>query len=132
MEEVAQRELHNVYSFPKIIRQKKSRKMSLAGHVARMEEESKMYTVLLREPERKRPFGRPRRRWEDLIKMILGRLAGGVEWIRLGLNRDWWRAVVNTTTDLRVLSPRSYLDLFVRIANKSENSTGSLYLTRMY
>jgi hypothetical protein len=54
MEEVAQRELHNVYSFPKIIRQIKSRKMSLAGHVARMEEESKMYTVLLREPERKR------------------------------------------------------------------------------
>jgi hypothetical protein len=42
---------------------------------------------------------------EDLIRMILGRLAAGVEWIQLDLNRD--RAVVNTAMDLRVLAPRS-------------------------
>jgi hypothetical protein len=55
-------ELHNLYSSPDIIRQVKSRRMRWAGHVARMEEERKVYKVLVVKPEGKRPLGRPRRK----------------------------------------------------------------------
>jgi hypothetical protein len=46
--------------------------MRLAGHVAGMGEERKVYSVLVGKPEGKKPFGRPRRRWEDEIRMDLG------------------------------------------------------------
>jgi hypothetical protein len=47
-------------------------------------------------PEGKRPLERPRRKWEDGIRMGIGRSAvGGVEWIWSGSGRDWWRAVMN-------------------------------------
>jgi len=76
--------------------------------VARMGEERKVYKVLVGKPEGKRPLGRPRRRWEDGIRMDLGRLAwGGVDWIRLAQDRDRWRAVVSAVMNLRVLAPRS-------------------------
>jgi hypothetical protein len=68
-------ELHILYSFPNIIRQIKSRRMRWAGHVARIEEERKVYKVLVGKLEGKRPLERPRRRWED---RILRRLAVGV------------------------------------------------------
>jgi hypothetical protein len=73
-------ELHNLYSSADIIRQVKSRRMRWAGHVARMVEERNVYKVLVGKPEGKRPLGRPRRRWEDGIRMDLRRLAWGV-WI---------------------------------------------------
>jgi hypothetical protein len=59
--------------------------------------------VLVGRPEGKRPLGRPRRRWEDNIKMGL-REVGIVEanWIRLAQDRVWWRAFVNTVMNLRV------------------------------
>jgi hypothetical protein len=56
-------ELHNSYSSPNIIRQIKSRRMRWAEHVARMGGERKVYKVLVGKSERKRPYGRPRRRW---------------------------------------------------------------------
>jgi hypothetical protein len=65
------RELHNLYSSPDIIRQIKSRRMRWAGHVTRMGEGRNVYRVLVGKPEGKRPLGRPRRRWEDGIKMDL-------------------------------------------------------------
>jgi hypothetical protein len=90
------------------IRQIKSRRMSWAGHVARMGEGKGVYRVLVGKPEGKRPLGRPRRRWEDGMKMHLMEIGwGGVEWIHLAQGRDRWRAVVNAVTNLRVLAPRS-------------------------
>jgi hypothetical protein len=71
---------HNLYSSPDTIRQVKSRRMRCAGHVARMGEERKVYKVLVGKPEGKRPLGRPRRRWEDGIRMDLREIGLGV-WI---------------------------------------------------
>jgi hypothetical protein len=65
------RELHNLYSSPDIIRQIKSRRMRCAGHVARMGEGRNLYRVLVGKPDGRRPLGRPRRRWEDGIRMDL-------------------------------------------------------------
>ena len=55
----------------------KSRRLTWAGHVARMEEGSGAHKVLVGKPEGKRPLGRPRRRWEDNIKMDLEEVGGG-------------------------------------------------------
>jgi hypothetical protein len=101
-------ELHILYSSQNIIRQIKSRRMKWAGHVARMGEEKNVYRVLMGKPEGKRPLGRPRRRWEDVIRMDLKDNGwGSVYWILLAQDRDRWRAVVNTVMNLRVLAPRS-------------------------
>jgi hypothetical protein len=58
-------ELNDLYSLPNLVRVIKSRRMRWAGHVARMGEGWGVYRVLVGKPERKRPLGRPRRRWED-------------------------------------------------------------------
>jgi hypothetical protein len=101
-------ELHNLYSSPDIIRQIKLGRMKWAGHVARLGEGRNMYRVLVGKPEGKRLLGRPRRRWEDGIKMDLREIGwGGVEWIHLAQDRDRCRAVVNAVMNLRVLAPRS-------------------------
>jgi hypothetical protein len=103
-------ELHILYSSPDIIRQVKSRRMRWAGHVARMGEKRKVNKVLVGKPEGKRPLGRPRRRWEDGIRMDLREIGlVGVDWIRLSQDRDRWRAVLSAVMNLRVLAPRSYL-----------------------
>jgi hypothetical protein len=72
---------HNLYSSPDIIWQVKSRRKRWAGHVARMGEERKVYKVLVGKPEGKRPLGRPRRRWEDGIRMDLSEIGLGGMWI---------------------------------------------------
>jgi hypothetical protein len=67
-----------------------------------------VYRVLMGKPEGKRLLGRPRRRWEDGIRMDLREIClGSVGWIQLAQNRDRWRALVNTAMNLRVLAPRS-------------------------
>jgi hypothetical protein len=80
-------ELHNLYSSPDIIRQIKSRRMRWAEHMARVEEERQVYKVLVGKPEGKRPLGRPRRRWEDGIRMDLMEIGWGGAWIGF----DWLR-----------------------------------------
>ena len=61
------------------------------------------HRVLVGKPERKRPLGRPRRRWEDNIKMDLQEVGGGWEdWMELAEDRDRWRALVSTVMNLRV------------------------------
>jgi hypothetical protein len=62
-------ELNDLYSSPNIIRVIKSGRMRWAWHVARMTEKRGAYRILVRRPEGRRPLGRPRRRWEDNIKM---------------------------------------------------------------
>ncbi|KAJ4427692.1 hypothetical protein ANN_25341 [Periplaneta americana] len=75
-------ELHALYSSPDIIRNIKSRRLRWAGHVARMSESRNAYRVLVGRPVGKRPLGRPRRRWEDNIKMDLREVGyDDKEWI---------------------------------------------------
>jgi hypothetical protein len=80
--------LHKLYSSPDIVRQIKSRRMRWAGHVARMGEGRNVYRVLMGKSEGKRPLERPRRRWEDGIKMGLREICWGVRsgltWLRIG------------------------------------------------
>jgi len=81
----------------------KSRRMRWAGHVARMCERSGVYRVLVGKPEGKRLLGRPRRRWEDNIKMDLKEVGcGGMAWIELAHDRDKWLALVYAVMKLRV------------------------------
>jgi hypothetical protein len=61
------------------------------------------YNILVGKPERRRPLGRPRRKWEDNILMDPGEIEfGDVDWIHLAQDRDRWRALVNTVMSLRV------------------------------
>jgi hypothetical protein len=95
-------ELNNLYSSPNTVRVIKSRSMRWAGHVARMGERRGVYRVLVRRPEGKRPLGRPRRRWEDNIKMGLREIGiDGASWTRLAQDRVQWRASVNTVINLQ-------------------------------
>jgi len=62
-----------------------------------------VHRVLVGKPEGKRPLGRPRRRWEDNIKMDLQEVGGGHgDWMELAQDRDRWRALVGTVRDFRV------------------------------
>jgi hypothetical protein len=62
-----------------------------------------VYRVLVGRPESKRPLGRPRRRWEDDIKMDLGEMGiDGANWIRLAQDRVQWWAFMNTVMNRRV------------------------------
>jgi hypothetical protein len=61
------------------------------------------YRILVGKPERRRPLGRPRRRWEDNIKMDLQQVGwGGMDWIDMAQDRDRWRALVSAVMNLRV------------------------------
>jgi len=85
-------ELTDLYSSPNIIRMIKSRRMSWAGHVARMGRRE-VYTGIWWEILRS--LGRPRRRWEDNIKMDIQEVGGVMDRIDLTQNRDRLRAFVN-------------------------------------
>ena len=91
-------ELHCLYGSPNIVRLIKSRRLRWAGHVVRMEEGRSVG-----KPTGKRPLGRPRRRWEDNIRMDLEEIC-----INLGnlvdssQDRDYWRALVNAALNHRV------------------------------
>jgi hypothetical protein len=71
-------------------------------------ERKNVYRGLMGKSEGKRPFGRPRRRWEDEIRMDLREICwGSVDWIQLAQDRDRWQALVNTVMSLWVLAQRS-------------------------
>jgi hypothetical protein len=96
-------ELHNLHFSPSIIRIIKSRRIGRAGHVARMAKKRNAYGISLGKPEGKRPLRRPRRRWEDNIRMYLREIGWGcMNWIYLTQDRDRWSTLVNTVMNLRV------------------------------
>jgi hypothetical protein len=73
------------------------------GNTAGLGERRGVYRVLAGRPEGKRPLGRPRRRWEDNIKMDGQEVGcGGMDWINVAWDRDRWRALVNAVMNLRV------------------------------
>jgi hypothetical protein len=96
-------ELYALYSSSDIIRVIKSRRLRLTGHVARMGERRGTDRVLMRKPERRRPFGRPRSRREDNTKMDIRKVGcGGMDWIDLAQDRNKWQALVNAVMYLYV------------------------------
>jgi len=96
-------ELSEVYSLPNIVRVVKSRRMSWAGHVARMGEGRGVHRVLVGKPKRKRPLRRSRHRREDNIKVDLQEVGGGCgDWMELARGRDRWRALVSMIMNFRV------------------------------
>jgi hypothetical protein len=96
-------ELHSLYSSPNAVRVIKSRKMRWAGHVAIMGEGIDVYRVLVGSPEGNIPLGRPRRRWENNIKLDLREVGiDGAHWIQLAQDRIQWRTFVNTVMNLRI------------------------------
>jgi len=96
-------ELNDLKSSPNIVRVIKSRKLRSAGHVARMGEEMGVYRALVGKPERKKPLGRPRRRWLDNIRTDLQEVeCGYMDWIGLARDRDRWRTLVSAVMNFRV------------------------------
>ena len=75
--------------------------------MARMGEGRGVYRVLVGKPEGKRPLGRPRRRWEDNIRVDLQEVGRGCgHWMELAQDRDRWRTLVSTVRNLRVSKMR--------------------------
>ena len=81
----------------------KSRRLRWAGHVARMEEGRSAFKILKGKPTGKRPLGRPRRRWEDNIRMNLEEIDINAEnWVDSAQDRNYWRVLVNAALNLRI------------------------------
>jgi hypothetical protein len=100
---IPHQELNDLYSLPNIVRVVKSRRMRWAGHVARTREDRGVHRVLVGKPERKKPLGRPRHRWENNIKMDLQEVRGGHGyWMELAQDRNSWRALVGMVRNFRV------------------------------
>ena len=75
----------------------------MGGYIALIGERRGVYKVLMGKPEEKRPLGRPRRGWEDNIKLDLQEVGCGIlDWIELAKDRDRWRALVTAVMSLRV------------------------------
>ena len=96
-------ELHSLYRSPNIRRVIKSRRLRWAGHVARVEEGKSAFKILTGKPTGKRPLGRPKRRWEDNVRIDLIKICINTRnWLDSALDRNYWRALVNAGLNLRV------------------------------
>jgi len=96
-------ELNDLYSSPNYVRVIKSRRMRWVGNVDSMGEEREVYRVLVGKPEGKRLLGRPRRRWEDNIRMDIQEVGCGyMDWIGLAQDRDGWRTLAGAVMNHRV------------------------------
>jgi len=96
-------ELNDLYCSPNIVRVIKLGRIRWAGHVAGIGESRGVYSALVGKHEGKRPLGRPKRRWEDNIKMDLQEVGcGGMDRMELAQDRDRWWALVNAVMNLRV------------------------------
>jgi hypothetical protein len=96
-------EHHGLYSSLNIVRMIKSRRMRWMGVLACIGDGRGVYRTLIGRPEGNRPLGRPRRGWEDKIKVEFRKIGIDVaNWIRLAEDRVWWLAFVSTVMNLRV------------------------------
>ena len=96
-------ELHSLYRSPNIVRVIKSRKLTWAGHVARMEEGRSGFKILTGKTTGKLPLGRPRRRWDDIIRMDLDEIGNNARnWVDSAQDRNYWKALVNAALNLRI------------------------------
>jgi hypothetical protein len=78
------KELNDLYPLPNIVRVGTSKRIRCAGHVARLGDVRVVHRLVVGNPERKSPLGRPTCRWEDNIKMDLQEVGGGrVDWMML-------------------------------------------------
>ena len=96
-------ELHSLYRSPNIVREITSRRLRWAGHVVRMEEGRNAFKIIPGKYTGNRSLGRPRRRWEDNIRMDLEEIginAGNC--VDSAQDRNYWRALVNAALNLRV------------------------------
>ena len=92
-----------MYRSPNIVRVIKSRRLRWAGHLPRRQEGRSAFKILTGKPTGKRPLGRPRRRWEDNIRMDLEEIdINPGNWVYSAQDRNYWRALVNTALNLRV------------------------------
>jgi len=92
-----------MYCSPNIVQVIKSRRLRWTGYVVRRGKRIGVYRVLVGQPEGKRPLGRPRRVWEDNIKMDLQEVGcGDMDWIELAQDRDRWWALMNAVMNLGV------------------------------
>ena len=92
-----------MYRSPNIVRAIKSRRLRWVGHVARMVEGRNTFKILTGKPTGKRTLGRPRRRWEDNIRMDLEEIGiNAGNWVDSVQDRNYWRALVNAALYLRV------------------------------
>ena len=86
-----------------IVREIKSRGLRWAVNLARMEEGRSALKIETGKPTGIRPLGRPRRRWEDNIRMDLEEIdINAGNWVDSAQNRNYWRALVNAALNLRV------------------------------
>ena len=97
-------ELNDLYSSPSIIRVIKSGRIRWVWHVAHMGERRDLHRVFVGKSERKKPLGKPRRRWEGNIKMDLQEVRRrGMDWMELAQDRDKCRALVKAVMNFRAL-----------------------------
>jgi hypothetical protein len=98
-------ELHNLYTTPNNIRMIKSSGMRWVGHVAWVREMRNACNILVGVSKRNSPLARPKRRWEDNIRIDFREVWWKcVVWIHLAKDRDQWRALMNMVMNLRVIS----------------------------
>ena len=96
-------ELHSLYRSPNIVKMIKCKILKWTGHVARMEECRSVFKILIGKSTGKRPLGRPRRRWEDNIRMDLEEIGiNAGNWVDSAQDRDYFRALVNAALNLQV------------------------------
>ena len=81
----------------------KYRRLRWAVYVARMEEGRRAFNILTGKPTGKRPLVRPRRRWEDNVRIDLEEIGiNGGNWVDSAQDRNYWRALVNAALNLWV------------------------------
>ena len=93
----------NLYRSSNIVKVNKSIRLRWANHIATMEVGVRAFKILTGKSTGKRPLGRPRRRWEDNIRMDLEEIGiNAGNWVDLTQDRNYWRALVNAALNLRV------------------------------